>query len=220
MPSRSDYDLHMDRDPSALFCLGQNAQRGIATFHLPCLTERAWTKRELADALNATDAMMDSVQIYGGLVVVRKTAFALRFVREWLRWSNSDLVTDAARSAIQHRTFVQHRHDQSILSLLSKRHMIKSFPFPTRAHDIRDVWAWDAGYCAKRGFDWPLPTFRSNLFCKARTQRLKPFSFDELRHSFRAPLVSLLSLSLVPPCCVLLVIVVATRAHRGLCDAL
>ena len=159
-----DYDLIMDVRPNALFCLGQNAPNGIALFHMPCLTERAWTKKECSDALNATEEMLDSVQIYAGMVIVRKSASSMRFVEEWLRHTASDLVTENMQMAIQHSTFVQHRHDQSILSILSKRHLLKSYPFPTRAHDVRDVWAWDAGYCSPEGFDWPLPFFRSHLF--------------------------------------------------------
>ena len=60
-----DYDLLLGQDSSALYCLGQNAQHGVAAFHMPCFTERAWTKRELADALGADDAMLDSVQAAG-----------------------------------------------------------------------------------------------------------------------------------------------------------
>lgn len=155
-----DYDLVPDRDLSSLLCLGQNAARGVAVFHTPCLTEHGWTKRELAVAMNATDLMLSTAQIYAGLIAIRKGASSMRFVREWLRWSYTDLVTDTADTP-QLAVFVRHRHDQSILSLLSKRHGIKSFPFPTKGHDVRDIWAWDAGYC-ERGFRWPLPSFQSS----------------------------------------------------------
>jgi hypothetical protein len=40
-----DYDLILPQDLTALFCLAQNAGSGIAVFHFPCLTDRAWTKR-------------------------------------------------------------------------------------------------------------------------------------------------------------------------------
>ena len=57
----ADYDLLMAPPPytddlSTLFCLGANAPLGVATFHFPCFTDRAWTKAEAAEALNATDA--------------------------------------------------------------------------------------------------------------------------------------------------------------------
>ena len=156
-----DYDLAIGHNLSALYCLGQNAPRGVVTFHFPCWTDRGWTKRELADALNATDQMLDTVQLYAGLVVLRKTPFALRFLREWLAWATEgELITDAWQRARQHAGFQQHRHDQSILSLLAKRHRLKTFPLPTAAHDRRDIWAWEAGYC---DITWPLPSYRPSF---------------------------------------------------------
>ena len=47
----TDYDLQLTSQPAALWCLGQNAAQGVATFHFPCLTDRAWTKAEVASAL-------------------------------------------------------------------------------------------------------------------------------------------------------------------------
>ena len=38
----TDYDLQLTSHPAALWCLGQNAPHGVATFHFPCLTDR-WT---------------------------------------------------------------------------------------------------------------------------------------------------------------------------------
>ena len=105
-----DYDLILAHDLSALFCLGQNAEQGVALFHFPCHVERYWTKRELADAMGATAAMLDSVQVYGGLMALRRTPATLDFVREWLRWTlEGSWVTDAHAPARQHPHFIQHR---------------------------------------------------------------------------------------------------------------
>jgi hypothetical protein len=161
-----DYDLLLGHDPKALFCLAQNSANGVAAFHFPCLAERFWTKRELATAMLAdnsdADAMLDSAQIYGGLLAFRRTPFSLGFVREWLAWTTrGNFSTDGFDAQRQDAGFVEHRHDQSILSLLAKRHRIKSFPMPNKEHDVRDVWAWDAGYCDP-AFAWPLPEYRPN----------------------------------------------------------
>ena len=51
-------------------------EAGVAGFHFPCLTDRAWTKREVADALGASDAMLDTTQVYAGLLVLRRTPTA------------------------------------------------------------------------------------------------------------------------------------------------
>ena len=145
-----DYDLVLlDHEPWSL-CLGQNVEAGVAGFHFPCLTDRAWTKRELADAIGADDRMMDSAQLYGGLVVLRNGPFARRFVGEWLHWATSGLETDEYDPRRQHPRFRGHRHDQSILSLLAKKHRVKTFPLPTKSHDVRDVWSWEAGACRTR----------------------------------------------------------------------
>lgn len=161
----ADYDLLIAPTPnddlSGLFCLGANAIEGVAPFHFPCFTDRAWTKHEVATALNATDAMLDSAQLFAGLLVLRRTPTALAFVEEWLSWSlHSSLISDALDASRQHPAFRAHRHDQSLLSLLAKRRGIKSFPLPTKLHDVRDVWAWEAGFCAD-SFRWPLPSYRT-----------------------------------------------------------
>ena len=175
-----DYDLAIGHNLTALYCLGQNAPKGVAVFHFPCWTDRGWTKRELADAMNATDQMLDTAQIYGGLVVLRKTPFALRFVREWLQWATSgELITDTLDRTRQHDGFHAHRHDQSILSLLSKRHRIKSFPMPTAAHDPRDIWSWDAGYCQ---IQWPLPTYRTRVDPYVTHYKEMGGAQDSMRH--------------------------------------
>ena len=150
-----DYDLTIRTNLSALFCLGQNARKGVALFHFPCWTDREWSKAELAAELNATDEMLDTAQIYAGVVVLRKTPSAVAFLREWLRVATTGSLSEDAPQWLggQHPRFVEHRHDQSILSLLSKRRGIKTFPMPTAEHDTRDVWAWDAGFCDAA---WPL----------------------------------------------------------------
>mmetsp|Transcript_25139 Transcript_25139/g.72334 ORF Transcript_25139/g.72334 Transcript_25139/m.72334 type:complete len:370 (+) Transcript_25139:635-1744(+) len=178
-----DYDLTITDDASALFCLGQNAERGVALIHFPCWTDRQWSKAELVRALNATDAMLDTAQVYGGVVVLRKTPFAVQFLREWLQVATDpdrDLSEDvpcrrhdppgceqrarrppgcecAEWATPQDPAFREHRHDQSIVSLLAKRHGLKTFPMPTASHDPRSLWSWDAGYCEAA---WPLETSR------------------------------------------------------------
>ena len=68
-----------------------------------------------------------------------------------------ELATDRLEPGVaQDASFVEHRHDQSLLSLLAKKRGLKSYPLPTTTHDVRDVWAWEAGYC-QPGFQWPLP---------------------------------------------------------------
>jgi len=158
----ADYDIFMQKDAEALWCLGQGAPSDLALFHFPCLSDRAWTKASVARALNATDDELDTAQIYAGVLAARNGPTAQAFVREWLRWvTTAQLATDTLEGGVaQDASFQAHRHDQSILSLLSKRRRIKSYPLPTQSHDVRDIWAWDAGYCEPGFAGWPLAPFR------------------------------------------------------------
>ena len=47
----------------------------------------------------------------------------------------------------EHRAFVTHKEDQAILSLLLKRHYVKTYPVPQPQARIYDVTATEAGYC-------------------------------------------------------------------------
>ena len=168
-----DRDLLPSGSLSALFCLGQQSQSGVVGFHSACYREASWTKRELADSLNATSEHMDTLQVTATMSVWRRGAFALQFVAEYLAWaSDARLSGDelnrsnqvAGFRAHRHattppapRTHVQRpnchyvtpmcpspiscrcRHDQSIFSLLTKRHHLKTFPWPIASHDRRDV---------------------------------------------------------------------------------
>ena len=178
----ADYDLVLGAHPSALWCLGQNAPKGVATFHFPCLTDRAWTKREATAAIGATAAELDTATLYAGLLVVRHTPEAIRFLDAWLRLTvQGDLATDRYSPAAQDSTFVAHRHDQALLSLSAKRYGVKSYPMPTKTHDVRDVWAWEAGYC-EPGFDWPLPGFRPAIRTPAYPRGIYITHYKELGH--------------------------------------
>ena len=48
------------------------------------------------------------------------------------------------------------------VSLLVKQRGVQSFPWPLRAHDWRDVWAWEAGYC-EPSFVFPFEAMPNSL---------------------------------------------------------
>ena len=181
-----DILLYLDRDApvgnaslTSLFCLGQNsgAQHGVAAFHAPCFTDRAWTKRALVVAMRATAEQLDTSSLWAGLLVFRKQPAAFRLVGEWLQWARrgafdgiqlepgetNDYRCTSWRARwirqggnttlTEDPVFCDHRHDQSVLSMLVKQQGIKTYPVPVQGHDVRDVWLWEAGFCEA---EWPL----------------------------------------------------------------
>ena len=107
----------LDHEPWSLFCLEPTVEAGVAGYfraHRPRVDEAR------APAIGADDRMMDSAQLYGGLVVLRNGLVARRFVGEWLHWAASRARDRRVRPRRQHPRFRGHRHDQSILSLLAR----------------------------------------------------------------------------------------------------
>ena len=193
---KGDVLLWMDRDLrifnrplDMLFCLGQNTRRGVAGFHFPCFSERVWTKRELADAMGADQDAMETVQLYAGLLVLRKTRFAEAFVSEWLSWmvkQNGRFADDQHNPAIQHPGFAEHRHDQSVLSLLAKLRGVKTFPIPSASHDPGDIWGWEAGFCSQKA-QMPLPRASVNYHYRVAADHSRSRRECDRVQKYRSP---------------------------------
>lgn len=86
--------------------------------------EVQWTKRELIKLLNPEFHCLDSPQIAATFIYFKKCEEASIFVDDWLRISTIDscfYITDDYY-LMQSEDFIEHRHDQSIFSLLYKNH--------------------------------------------------------------------------------------------------
>ena len=97
--------------------------------------ERIWTKR---DAFLIMDVdrpeFTDSLQRMAGFMVFRKSPFSSKFVEKLLAYGQDErLITDLKNQLGQpnYPGFKDHRHDQSIWSLLTKKYELKSFRDPS-----------------------------------------------------------------------------------------
>lgn len=97
--------------------------------------EKHWTKRDcfqLADC--DTKEFTDSKQILGGFSFWKKTDFTISFVEEWLNLAQDPRALtdiDNQLGLSNYDGFVEHRHDQSIFSLLIKKYNILPYRDPT-----------------------------------------------------------------------------------------
>ena len=139
------------RSLAPLFCIGQNAVSGVVPFHQSCFLDGQFSNRRLTEALNATSAELSTAQVWAGLLVLRKEEAVVRFLSEWSSWAplfENDPTSEKGHPLNRETPdFIVHRHDQSCLSLLAKRHRIKTYPVPISSHDPADMWLWDAGLC-------------------------------------------------------------------------
>lgn len=82
------------------------------------LTTRKWTKMNLIDYLKCYH-LMDKTQILATTMLVKKTPKTLRMIEEWYEISKKRYLIDDSPSIIQNdKSFIDHRHDQAIFSLL------------------------------------------------------------------------------------------------------
>lgn len=88
-------------------------------------TEYKWTKMDLAKRLRIEKSfpVMHTSQLTSGFIVLGKTASNIELLQEWQQVAvESDYrYSDDSRSTVEnHPEFIEHRHDQSISSLLRK----------------------------------------------------------------------------------------------------
>ena len=88
-------------------------------------TEHLWTKADLADRLGVLHrpSIMATSQLGGGFMLLGKTSSNTELIREWKQISaenNYHYLDDSPSTIPNHPEFAEHRHDQSIASLLRK----------------------------------------------------------------------------------------------------
>jgi len=98
-------------------------ESGILRFQMHQHLEKWWTKSDLLDHFGVlTDkSITDTGQIIGGIFMIRKCPKALAIVDEWCKTCTNYHFIDNSPSKIRNdKLFQQHRHDQSIISVICK----------------------------------------------------------------------------------------------------
>jgi hypothetical protein len=110
-----------------------NLNQDVASFELP-LIERQWTKKYLFDSMGClAENFADTNQRLSSFHVIKKTEFSLGFYEKFLKYSSSyENISDFNCNIGQDDGFLEHRHDQSIFSLLSKKAGLKAMKDPSQ----------------------------------------------------------------------------------------
>jgi hypothetical protein len=89
--------------------------------------EKEWTKMDALVLMNIPANMFENIlntgQVWAGFNLLRKSFISIRFIGEWLTYvQDYRIVTDSPSIfGPENSSFREHRHDQSILSLLCKK---------------------------------------------------------------------------------------------------
>ena len=88
-----------------------------------CFPEKSYTKMDLFKALDEDNvSMKDSGQLVGGIFVLRKCNNTTNLINEYYDLCNNHSLIDDSPSVLPNdSSFVAHRHDQSLFSILRKK---------------------------------------------------------------------------------------------------
>lgn len=115
-------------------------KENVMVFKLPDYqyTERMFSKIDVLKHystsernLQTDEDFLNSGQVESGLFFCKNTATARKFVKDWLEgmlFENHRLVTDHTQYTESLPGFIEHRHDQSVLSILSKLRGVAVIP--------------------------------------------------------------------------------------------
>lgn len=132
----TDMDCELNsRGKERLFAYWQEVRQNESGFLVSQLdSERKecfWTKGDLLDYFRLRgQEEMYTPQYQSGVIFIRKEAKTVVLVQQWLDvfYENFHLVDDTSSQSANEPDFVEHRHDQSILSLLLKQHGTSVIP--------------------------------------------------------------------------------------------
>ena len=110
------------------------SSQDIMGYELP-LIESQWTKKELFINMGCEDdRFSQSNQIMASFFLIKKSNLSMKFFKEYLDYACDEKnVTDIFElDILQDNNFIDHRQDQSIVSLLYKKYGLKAFKDPSQ----------------------------------------------------------------------------------------
>ena len=134
----SDSGAEFVASAQPLVNLCTKSEHGVITFHMEPLDtnkEVLQTKRDAFILMDCdTEDYKTSWARLASFSVWRKTATSLAVVSDWLSYCQDErILTDIPNQLGQEDVrYIVHRHDQSVYSLITKKHGIKAYPDPSQ----------------------------------------------------------------------------------------
>ena len=105
-----------------------------------CFPEKTYTKMDLFHRLDVNNiSMLESGQLVGGIFVLKKCTKTVNLINDYYNLSQEyHLIDDSPSTIPNDPEFVDHRHDQSLFSILRKKYGTILIPDETWYPDFRD----------------------------------------------------------------------------------
>lgn len=131
----ADAGTEFVRSADPLFARIEKEPMGIAAFQLTGgHKEGEYTRKSVIEALGLDPAVVRTTdQIMASFVIARKCESSIKVVKKWLEsCEDPDLILDKDRDPDEFPEFKDHRHDQSLWSLWTKKLNVPVYPDPTQ----------------------------------------------------------------------------------------
>jgi hypothetical protein len=117
-------NIHGLRRLEEYFSIIKESEHGILLTELESnRLERIWTKGDVFEHFNCKNMsnIINTPQIQAGVIVLKKCKKSIRLIEEWSKATQKiNLIDDSPSLSPNFHNFTEHRHDQSILSVLCK----------------------------------------------------------------------------------------------------
>jgi hypothetical protein len=131
--SDSGIEIIAPLDPLVQICLHEQP---ILLFANGNLINSQWTKRDCFILMGSDEkACRKARQCDGACILIKKTADTIRFVEQWLEFGKDPrIITDIPNTLGKKNSwrFIEHRHDQSILSIMAYQGKLNFYRSPTQ----------------------------------------------------------------------------------------
>lgn len=128
----TDVDIHILKDIDEIVGMLPDTKYGMFAFQMAkVLSVRNWTKRDCLILMDMDDEKYyDKIQMMAGVQLMIKNDFTINFCKEWLEYAEDHRIISDDKSELgeEFSSFKEHRHDQSIFSLLVYKHGIDIIP--------------------------------------------------------------------------------------------
>lgn len=142
--------------------------------------EEQWTKKKLFEKMDCvSDNYIKTNQFMATMCLVKNTPRARRFISTWLELAcDFENIADAGEGESQSPKFIEHRHDQSIFSLLCKKEGFLRFRAPYVFAEKGAAWAVKEKTAKVYGrlLDFDFQHFENSNY-PTMLQVYKPFKF-------------------------------------------
>ena len=130
-----DAGAYIIRSPAPLFKLCEKSKHGAVIFSLNKI-EHEYTKQDAFVLMNITiPEASDTFQRLASYILFRKCCTTIQFVMEWLAYLSDRRIASDDSNTLgipNGKSFQGHRHDQSVLSLLSKKWGFPAYRDPSQ----------------------------------------------------------------------------------------